>query len=84
MSFARISQREARRCKKQLAEMELRDRERNNAWCHDWPLGVNIGSIRLQADSALVGSIRTARNLQHAVVATCDETGMVRFYAIQL
>lgn len=79
-----ISQREARRLKKRVEAYESIERRRANAWNMEWPMGVNIGSVKLSADSALVGSIRTSRKLKHAVVVSCNENGEVYFHALPL
>lgn len=80
----KISQREARRLRKRVHELEYQERKRGNAWCYEWPMGVNIGRVKLNGDSALVGAIRTSRLLKHAVVVSCDETGIVNFHAMPL
>lgn len=81
-----ISQREARKLRKQVAEFERREWERGNAWCVEWPNGVNIGQVNLApADfGRIVGAILTARKLKHAVVATVTENGLLNLHALPL
>jgi hypothetical protein len=79
-----ISQREARRLKRRVYELEREEDQRRNAWTQEWPHGVHIGETKFTADSGLIGAIRTARKLKHAVVVSCDENGLVRFHALSL
>lgn len=78
----RISQREARRLRKRLGELERAELQRRNAWANGWPGGVHLGAT-LPSDE-LRGAIKTARKLRHAVVATVTDNGMVQFYALPL
>lgn len=82
--MSKISQREARRLRKRIAELEKQERDRGNAWCQDWPNGIRIGEVALSAESQLTGAILTARKLNHAVVASCNEQGRVTFHAMRL
>ena len=79
-----ISQREAQRMRKRIQEFEHKEMLRADAWTTDWPNGVHVGSVQVNADGALVGSIRTSRKLKHAVVATCTEAGVINFHALPL
>src|SRR2546422_491998 len=79
-----IAQREARRLRKQVESYQRQEWERRNAWCQDWPMGTNIGSAKFTADSSLVGAIRTSRLLRHAVVVSCNDSGLVNFHAMPL
>ena len=80
----KISQREARRLRRRVAELEKQERERRWAWAKEWPTGTDIGRVKLSADSKLLGSILTARKLNHAVVAAADSEGEVYFLALSL
>lgn len=79
--MAPISQREARRLMKRVAALEQVEARRRNAWATEWPGGVEIARVRLEADAA--ASVRTARKLSHAVVAL-EADGVVRFIACPL
>lgn len=78
-----ISQREARRLRKQLRELEQRDNRRSNAWAQDYPGGTVIATISLAALPKENSAISTARKLKHAVVAISDGD-LVRFYALPI
>jgi len=79
-----ISQREARRLRRRVYELEKLERDRRYAWSQEWPNGVDIGRVQLVADSKLIGSIITARKLGHAVVALAETDGAVHFLALTL
>lgn len=38
----KISQREARRLRKKVIELEANKKAQNNAWGSEWPSGINI------------------------------------------
>jgi hypothetical protein len=80
----RISQREAHRLRKRLEELDSLENRRANAWASEWPMGANIGRVKVSADSYIAGAIRTSRLLRHAVVVTCDESGTINFHALPL
>ena len=80
----KISQREARRLRKRVAELERMESQRGNAWCSDWPMGSNIGSMKVDPLNYLRGAIHTARLLKHAVVASVDDNGKISFHAMKL
>lgn len=80
----RISQREARRLRKRVDELENLEELRLRRWVTNWPMGVNIASEKYEASSLVPVAIRTARALRHAVVATCDVDGNVLFHACRL
>lgn len=82
--MATISQREARRLRKKVAAMERLERDRNSAWSQEWPMGKHIGRVQLSADSFIVGAVKTARLLGHAVVCSVNDGGMVNFHAMPL
>lgn len=64
-----ISQREAKRLRKELAELRRRDEGRQQGWSADYPGGTRLGSRTLPRDW-LSGRIEAARILGHAVVVT--------------
>ncbi len=80
----KISQREARRLRKRVEELEQQEKYRRNRWASDWHgLWVNILSVNL--DAAAYATIKTARILQHAVICLPDGNGTtVRLYAEKL
>ena len=80
----KISQREARRLRKRVEQLEDLEEQRNNAWTQAWPMGKHIGSVQLVADSFLAGAIKTSRLLNHAIVASITEQGKVNFHAMKL
>lgn len=75
----KISQREARRLKKRVAELEaLREKERSS-WVREYPGGVHLGSWT--PAEWLFASIKTARRLGFpVVVATHDTENNIHFY----
>jgi hypothetical protein len=79
-----ISQREARRLRRLVAELEQQEHERLQSWATRWPGGVNIVSSKWAANDAVPMAIRTARKLGHAVIALADDDGAVRFIALSL
>jgi hypothetical protein len=81
---AKISQREARRLRKRVEELERADISRRNRWSADWPGGTNIATAKFDSDGRVPVAINTARALRHAVVATAKEDGTVLFYALPL
>lgn len=78
----KISQREARRMKRRIAELERTLDDQRKAWMSDWPGGIYIDSCRLPSDTA-PQSVRIARMLGHAVVAI-DAGDELRFHALPL
>ncbi len=83
MSRTRISQREARRMKKRIAELENVFAQQRNAWVSEWPRGVHISSLTCPTDAT--AAIRITRKLGHAVVCTTGRSAdVVDFYALPL
>lgn len=80
----RISQREARRLRKRVSELEATERRRRGHWAHEFPGGTIITSAKFDAASTVPVAIKTARLLKHAVVASCDTDGTVYFFALPL
>lgn len=79
---AHISQREALRLKKRVAQLETNERRRNEYWSREWFGGTEISAINLGADHASMVAVRTARKLGHYVVAVHDADAL-RFYAVR-
>ena len=79
-----ITQTEARRLQRRVAELEAAEERRRSAWVSDYPDGVNIGTIYFEdRDHTTTTAIRTARKLGHAVVAV-DDGRAVRFHALPI
>jgi hypothetical protein len=74
-----ISQREARRLKKRIAELEQIEMNRRNSWSADYPGGTHFWTLTVADDSK--AAIGTARKLGHAIVATLDGA-QLRLYAL--
>lgn len=79
----RISQREARRLRKRVDELERERNEQRRQWSAEYPGGVNVTAVSVGSDSRVVTAIRVSRALGHAVVATVRE-GDVLFHALPL
>ena len=79
---AKISQREARRLKRQVEELMEREESRLSRWTSDWPGGVCLGSMPRERDW-LSGRIEASRMLGHAVVVL-EKDGTLKFYAVPL
>lgn len=77
--MAAISQREARRLRKRVEELERQIRLRNNAWATEYPGGVHIATV--VGSDTVATAVLTARKLRHAVVVTNEGTTL-RFYAL--
>ena len=76
-----ISQREARRLRKRVAELEQADAGRRNRWAADYPGGVNIDTIAVTETEWHV--VQTARLLGHAVVVMCGDCPQLRVYGLR-
>jgi hypothetical protein len=77
----RISQREARRLRQRVEELEIAEVRRRRGWSADYPGGVHIASVEYSADHRLLVAIGTARRLGHAVVVV-ERSGELLFYGI--
>ena len=78
-----ISQREARRLKKRVQELECMLQRERSVWGAEYPGGVHVASAGYGKDSTVNMAVMTARKLKHAVVAIADDT-VIRFYALPL
>ena len=76
----KISQREARRLRKRVDELEQRERERFARWATTYPGGTNFHTFAVDKESA--AAIRVARTLGHAVVVLIDNSDRLMFYAL--
>ena len=82
-----ISQREARRLRKRVHDLELAEQERRYCWAQEWVGGTMLGCVQFADHLELLGRIRAARMLNHAVVVTADaasDSCGIRFHALPL
>jgi hypothetical protein len=63
----KISQREARKLRKRVAELEKRNEQNANAWAREYIGGVHVANATVSDVSHAI--CRTARKLGHALVA---------------
>jgi hypothetical protein len=80
----KISQREARKLRKRIEELEKQEDKRGNAWSSEWPMGKCLGKVQIQADSFMRGAIHASRLLKHAVVVSENDQGEIWFHAMPL
>lgn len=73
-----ISQREARRLKKRVAELERNHQANVLAWTRDYIGGVHVASVA--ADNVQMAQLRTAKRLGFAIVATVEWNGETVFF----
>lgn len=76
----RISQREARRLRKEVVQLREIEDKRRRSWSADYPGGVNLVNVVVQPDVHAI--IKTARKLGHAVVVTNYGDNTAQFYAL--
>lgn len=75
----KISQREARRLRKRVYELERILDAQKSQWSSEWPSSTCIGGINV--DPATHASIKTARLLKHAVVVTVVGENRIGLFA---
>lgn len=81
--MSRISQAEARRLKRRVAELVQAENQRRFGWAQSYPGGTHVGSFSLTDKPRLAGRIEGARMLQHAIVATIEGDGVtVNLFAL--
>jgi hypothetical protein len=79
----RISQREARKLRERVKQLERAEDERRRNWSQTWSGGVELTRVTWkEAKDEVPLVIRMARRLGHAVVAVGDETGCIKFIAL--
>lgn len=78
----KISQLEARRLKKRVAELESILEKQKAHWSHQWPGGVHIGTVTVQPYEWHIAD--TARRLGHAVVVVPAEFPKLHIYGCPL
>lgn len=76
-----ISQREARRLKKRVAELETAESARKQRWSSGYPGGVNIVTYTFDKDFHR-GVMEGAQMLGHALVAKLDGATL-KIYAVK-
>ena len=78
-----ISQREARRLRKRVEELESLENKRRRSWVTEYPGGVYLASS--SPAPHIHAMVKTARKLGHAVVVTAhNDNGEIQFYALPL
>lgn len=75
-----ISQREARRLRKEVVELRERERVRLAVWSSDYPGGVHIDTVRI--NSTEVAIAETAAKLGFVIVAK-PANNTLRLYAVK-
>lgn len=78
----RISQREARRLRKRVQDLERAEESRRYAWASEWPGGTHLEDLNLSAVSA--AKVYTARRLGCAIVGMCVGEETLRLVAVPL
>jgi hypothetical protein len=68
----KISQREARRLRRRVEQLERNEESRNNRWSGDYVGGVHLWNATVP--ETVFAAIKVARALGHAVVAVNDDT----------
>jgi hypothetical protein len=80
----KISQREARRLRKRVAELEAIEAKRFGGWATSgYPGGIHLASRKIDTDGWLNGTMRTARRLGCVLVCTIDDAGEINYYAVK-
>jgi hypothetical protein len=77
----KISQREARRLKKRVEELENRAYRNNRHWSSEYPGGVHIDTIRVTNAEACI--IETAIKLGHAVIVKSAGNDQIHVYGVK-
>lgn len=77
-----ISQAEARRLKKRVAELEERIEQSRQHWRSDYPGGTHLGSLDMTNNLRLLGRVDGVRICGSAVVATVRD-GCLLLYAVK-
>lgn len=77
-----ISQREARRLKKRVAELEAQENTRRSSWAREYPGGVCIDTITATTETWHI--VNTARKLGHAVVVVPIPDFKLHVYGLKL
>ena len=78
-----ISQREARRLRKRVADLENFIMITQNSYAREYPGGIHIGMFQFDSDDHRASAVYTARRLDHAVVVVADGNKRFNLYAIK-
>jgi hypothetical protein len=78
----KIPQREARRLRKRVAELEALIQRERSVYAGEWPGGVHIGSFSTDAADSRFAAVHTARKLDHAVVVVSNDYKNFNVYAL--
>lgn len=78
----KISQREARRLKKETLRLSNEIDEQRRAWSQQYFGGTDIGRFDCEPNDPRAVAVRTARKLNHAVVVVGDDGGTLRLLAL--
>lgn len=79
----KISQREARRNQRELAQLQIQLEDQRAQWGRSYPGGTNIAQVNIGVGTML-GRLESAQMLRHAIVAVPHSDGVVYFYALPL
>jgi hypothetical protein len=85
MSYAPISQAEARALKKRVKELEEQHRTlfgRFNTSGYPGFSAIHLWNRQLQTDGACFGRLQTSRRLGCALVVSVDDSGALNYYAV--
>lgn len=78
----KISQREARRLRKQVAELCTKIVTIQSTWRREYPNGSHVGSHTFVPNTPVVEAIRTCHKLGFAVVVTMHNSNELAFYGV--
>lgn len=76
----RISQRQARRLRKQVEQLTAILRGQRNLWARDYPSGTQIDTVTVRSEEWHI--VMTARTLGHACVVVPGDDSTLRVYAL--
>lgn len=79
----KISQREARRLRKELQQFRDDRRTSLNRWSVDYPGGIHLGDVHTGTTSRIYVGIDFAQRFECVVVCKVDSDGHIHFYAIK-
>lgn len=80
--MTKITQGEARRLRKRVAQLEEMIRDERRRWGASYPDGVNIGTFEMSSANAVYSAIYTASMLGHAVVCAPLSHNKFHVYAL--
>ena len=80
--MTKITQMEARRLKRRVAQLEQMIADERRHWGASYPGGVNIGTFEMTTENHVYSAIHTASLLNHAVVCVSDSHRKFRVYAL--